>query len=312
MIYTVTLNPAVDRELTVPAMEFDSVLRASESRVDFGGKGFNVSRLLKGLDTSSTAVGFLGGGAGELLQDGLQSLGIGTDFVWVPGETRTNVSIVTQSHDHYIKVNEKGPLVDAGKQKELLEKIGSLAKPGDWWVLAGSLPPGLADDFYARIVNVLNKHEAHAILDTSGESLRLGCAEKPYLVKPNTEEAHVLTGLPMGTSSEIAAAAAEICGIGAQNVVVSMGKAGALLYARDGTWLTHTPKIKEKNPIGAGDSMVGGLVWALTQRIALKEALGWGVASGAATASLPGTEVGTRPLIEELFSQVRYERLETA
>src|SRR5512141_2264913 len=132
MIYTLTLNPAVDRELTVPAMEFDSVLRASESRIDFGGKGFNVSRLLKGMNEPSTAVGFLGGRAGELLQDGLQSLGIGCDFVWVPGETRTNVSVVTQSHDHYLKVNEKGPLVDEAKQKELLDKIDVLAKHGDW------------------------------------------------------------------------------------------------------------------------------------------------------------------------------------
>ena len=312
MIYTLTLNPAVDRELTVPAMEFDSVLRASESRVDFGGKGFNVSRLLREMGAASTAVGFLGGRAGELLQDGLQSLGIGTDFVWVPGETRTNVSIVTQSHNHYIKVNEKGPLVDADKQKELLDKIDSLARPGDWWVLAGSLPPGVPESYYARIVNILNGHGAHAILDTSGESLRLGCAQKPYLVKPNAEEAHVLTGLSMETPTEIAIAAAEICGMGARNVIVSMGKAGALLHTADETWLTHTPKIKEMNPIGAGDSMVGGLVWALTQQIPLKEALGWGVASGAATASLPGTEVGSRPLIEELFAQVRYERLETA
>ena len=312
MIYTLTLNPAVDRELTVPAMEFDSVLRASESRLDFGGKGFNVSRLLRGMGAVSTAVGFLGGRAGELLQDGLQSLGIGTDFVWVPGETRTNVSIVTASHNHYIKVNEKGPLVDADKQKELLDKIDALARPGDWWVLAGSLPPGIPESYYARIVNILNGHGAHAILDTSGESLRLGCAQKPYLVKPNAEEAHGLTGLSMETPTEIAIAAAEICEMGARNVIVSMGKAGALLHTADETWLTHTPKIKEMNPIGAGDSMVGGLVWALTQQIPLKEALGWGVASGAATASLPGTEVGSRPLIEELFAQVKYERLETA
>jgi 1-phosphofructokinase family hexose kinase len=312
MIYTLTLNPAVDRELTVPAMEFDSVLRATSARVDFGGKGFNVSRLLTGLGAASTAVGFLGGRAGELLQDGLQSLGIGTDFVWVPDETRTNVSIVTEAHDHYIKVNEKGPLITEAKQKELLDKIDALAKPGDWWVLAGSLPPGVPDDFYARIVNLLNKHEASAILDTSGESLRLGCAEKPYLLKPNSEEAQALTGLPMDTPAEIAAAATKICELGAQNVVISMGKAGALLHTAAGTWLTHSPKIKEKNPIGAGDSMVGGLVWALTQGIALKEALGWGVASGAATASLSGTEVGSRTLIEELFSQVQYERLETA
>jgi 1-phosphofructokinase family hexose kinase len=312
MIYTLTLNPAVDRELTVPAIEFDSVLRAIEARLDFGGKGFNVSRLLTGMNEPSTAVGFLGGNAGELLQKGLESLGIGTDFVWVSDETRTNVSIVTQSHDHYLKVNEKGPLVDGAKQTELLDKIDELAKPGDWWVLAGSLPPGIGNDFYARIVNVLNKHDAHAILDTSGESLKLGCAEKPYLVKPNAEEAQVLTGLPMETPSEIATAAAEIRGMGAQNVVVSMGKSGALLHTAEGTWLTHSPKIKEKNPIGAGDSMVGGLVWALTQGIPLKEALGWGVASGAATASLPGTEVGARPLIEELFAQVQFERLEAA
>jgi 1-phosphofructokinase family hexose kinase len=312
MIYTLTLNPAVDRELTVPIIEFDSVLRASESRIDYGGKGFNVSRLLKGMNEPSTAVGFLGGNAGELLQKGLQSLGIDTDFVWISEETRTNSSIVTQSHDHYIKVNEKGPLVPEAKQKELLDKIDSLAKRGDWWVLAGSLPPGIAHDFYARIVNVLNRHEAYAILDTSGESLKLGCKEKPYLVKPNAEEAHVLTGLSMETPAEIALAAAEIRRLGPENLVVSMGKAGALLHTSEGIWLAHSPKIQEKNPIGAGDSMVGGLVWALTQGIALREALGWGIASGAATASLPGTEVGARPLIEELFSQVRFERLETA
>jgi 1-phosphofructokinase family hexose kinase len=312
MIFTLTLNPAVDRELTVPKVEFDSVLRASEARLDFGGKGFNVSRLLRGMDEPSTAVGFLGGNAGQLLQNGLQSLGIGTDFVRVPGETRTNVSIVTQSHDHYIKVNEKGPQDDAAKQKELLDKIDSLAKRGDWWVLAGSLPPGIADDFYARIVNVLNQHGARAILDTSGECLKIGCVEKPYLVKPNAEEAHLLTALPVDTPAQIAAAATEIRNMGAQNVVISMGKAGALLQTPQATWLTHSPKIKEKNPIGAGDSMVGGLVWALTQGFTLKESLGWGVASGAATASLSGTEVGSRPLIEELFSQVRYESLETA
>ncbi|MGZ9166852.1 MAG: 1-phosphofructokinase family hexose kinase, partial [Anaerolineales bacterium] len=134
---------------------------------------------------------------------------------------------------------------------------------------------------------------------------------KPYLIKPNAEEAHALTGLPMETSAEIVAAAREIRKIGAQNVVISMGKAGALLQTAEGTWLTHSPKIKEKNPIGAGDSMVGGLVWALTQGVTLKESLGWGVASGAATASLSGTEVGSRPLIDELFTQVRYESLET-
>ena len=311
MIYTVTPNPAVDRELTVPVMELDSVLRASESRVDFGGKGFNVSRLLKGMDTPSVALGFLAGNAGELLQNGLKSLGIGTDFVWVAGETRTNVSIVTQSHDHYRKVNEMGPLVDSAKQQELLGKIDSLAKLGEWWVLAGSMPPGVADDFYARIVRVLNNNGAQAILDTAGEPLKLSCGEKPFLVKPNMEEAGALTGLSMITPDEIAAGAGEIRRMGAQNVVISMGKAGALLQTTVGTWLVDSPKIQELNPIGAGDSMVGGLVRALSQGIPVIEALGWGVASGAATASLKGTEVGTRSLIESLVGQVRFEKLKS-
>jgi len=278
--------------------------------VDFGGKGFNVSRQLKNLGVPSIATGLLGGHAGKLLQDGLQNLGIDTDFVWIEGETRTNISIVTQSHDRYIKVNEKGPLVESAAQNELLDKIDLLAKPGDWWVLAGSMPPDIGDDFYARIMFVLNNHDVQIILDTADEPLRLGCAEKPYLVKPNRDEAHVLTGMPVGTPAEVAQSAAKIRNMGAQNVIVSMGKAGALLQTAEETWLAYGPEVGEKNPIGAGDSMVGGLVWALTRNIPLKESLGWGVASGAATASLSGTEVGSRRFIEELFNQVRYERLE--
>lgn len=307
MIYTLTLNPAIDRELTVAEVQFDAVLSAVKSQVDFGGKGFNVSRLLRSMGMSSTALGFIGGRTGDRLKHGLQALDIGTDFVSIPSETRTNISIVTEKHDHYIKVNEKGPLVDELKQRELLDKIASIAGPGDWWVLAGSLPPAVPDSFYAQIIAILNEHQAISILDTTGESLRLGCEAKPFLVKPNAEETQKLTGLPVDTVSQIAVAAAELRKMGAQNVVISMGKKGAFLQTAEGSWLVYSPKIKEKNPIGAGDSMVGGLVWALSQGYPLKESLGWGAASGAATASMSGTEVGSRALIEELFQKVTYE-----
>ena len=309
MIYTLTLNPAIDREFTVNTVEFDTVLQAIESQVDFGGKGFNVSRLLKSMGTPSTAIGFVGGRSGEQMRDGLRLLEITTDFVWISEETRTNISIVTQSPNHYIKVNEKGPLVDESKQRELLGKIESIARSGDWWVLAGSLPPGVPDSFYAQITEILNNRKAITILDTIGESLRLGCGAKPFLVKPNAEEACHLTGLPVENTAQVELAATEIRKMGAQNVVISLGKKGALLQTSDGSWLVHSPKIKEKNPIGAGDSMVGGLVWALAQGHPLKESLGWGAASGAATASMSGTEVGSRQLIEELFHKVEYESL---
>ena len=309
MIYTLTLNPAIDRELTVAEVQYDSVLSAVKSQVDLGGKGFNVSRLLKSLGMPSTALGFIGGRTGDRLRSGLQALEIPTDFISISGETRTNISIVTEKHDHYIKVNEKGPLVEEPSQRELLDKIASIAGPGDWWVLAGSLPPGVPDSFYAQIIAILNECKAVTILDTTGESLRLGCEAKPFLIKPNAEETNKLTGLPVETTTQIVVAAKELLKLGTQNVVISMGKKGALLQTADETWLVHSPKIQEKNPIGAGDSMVGGLVWALSQGYALKESLGWGAASGAATASMSGTEVGSRALIEELFQQVQYEKL---
>ena len=310
MIYTLTLNPAIDRELTVEKIEYDKVLSAMEARVDLGGKGFNVSRMLMSLGTSSVAVGYVGGNTGRRLEDGLHALGIDSDFVWVESETRTNISIVTQVHDRYIKVNEKGPLVDEAKQAELLDKIDSIARAGDWWVLAGSLPPGVDESFYARIIKVLADRQAIAILDTTGEALRLGCYEKPFLIKPNGEETQALTGLPVDTPAQVATAATELRKMGAENVVISLGKSGALLQAEGATWLVHPPVIEEKNPIGAGDSMVGGLVWALAQGIPLHEALSWGVASGAAAASLSGTDVGSLTLITELMLQVRIEALE--
>ena len=204
MIYTLTLNPAIDRELTVEEIEYDKVLSAMEARVDLGGKGFNVSRMLMSLGTSSVAVGYVGGNTGRRLEDGLHDLGIASDFVWVESETRTNISIVTQVHDRYIKVNEKGPLVDEAKQAELLDKIDSIARAGDWWVLAGSLPPGVDESFYARIIKVLADRQAIAILDTTGEALRLGCYEKPFLIKPNGEETQALTGLPVDTPEQVA------------------------------------------------------------------------------------------------------------
>ena len=311
MIYTVTLNPAVDRELTVPAIEFDTVLRASDWRVDFGGKGFNVSRMLMALDMPSTALGFAGGRAGELLRDGLESLDILTDFVWVAGETRTNVSIVSESHDHYVKVNEPGPTISTSDQEKLLTQIRHLAQPGDWWVLAGSLPPGVPPTMVADIIAVLHLAKAKAILDSSGEALAHGCGARPFLAKPNDVEAGQLTGLPVQNRAQIATAAQAVQATGVSNVIISLGKDGAMLADGQQTVIAASPAIEERNPIGAGDSMVGGLVWGLSQGQDVVEALRWGIACGAATASMSGTAVGTKAVVESLHVQVELHQIET-
>lgn len=304
MIYTVTLNPAVDRELVVEEIVFDTVLRASEWRVDCGGKGFNVARMLQSLGSSSVALGFAAGKTGELLNEELQSLGIETGFVWVQGETRTNVSIVSADHEKYVKVNEPGPTISGDDLVRLMQKMQGLARPGDSWVLAGSLPPGVPPSIYADMITILQSAGAQVFLDTSDEALRQACQANPFLIKPNAEEAQELTGLPINTPAEIAAAGRAIQAMGAGNVIISLGKQGALLINGQRAWLAASPEIVERNPIGAGDSMVAGLVWGLSQGHGMPEALCRGIACGAATASQSGTSVGSLAQVNELLSQV--------
>ncbi|MEZ4593746.1 MAG: 1-phosphofructokinase [Chloroflexota bacterium] len=309
MIYTVTLNPAVDRELTINEFAFDTVLRASEARVDCGGKGFNVSRMLASLGARSVALGFAGGQAGQLLAEMLAALDVETAFTWIDGETRTNVSIVTHQHDRYLKVNESGPAITEADQQALLAQVAQLVQPGDWWVLAGSLPPGVPSTIYAQMVALIQSGGGQVILDTSGAALFEGCGERPFLIKPNDSEASSLSGMGIESPEDAAAAANQIQKLGPQNVVISLGKAGAIFSDGPIAWLAESPRIEERNPIGAGDSMVGGLVYGLSQGLPVAEALQWGIACGAATASLAGTAVGSRELVQTLLAQVKIKQL---
>jgi 1-phosphofructokinase family hexose kinase len=307
MIYTVTLNPAIDRELTVSDIQFDTVLRATSCQVDVGGKGFNVSRMLLSLGAQSCALGFVGGKSGEFLEEGLNALGIQTIFVRVAGETRTNISIVTTDHDRYLKVNEPGPEIPVRRQQEFFTRIQNQVKPGDWWVLAGSLPPGVSDSVYSEMIQILKSGGAHTILDTSGKALKYGCQAGAFLVKPNGYEAEILSGIAIQNPRSAVQAASRIQEMGVSNVIISLGKDGAVLSNDQGNWLAHSPKIEESNPIGAGDSLVGGVVWALNSGHNLKEALCWGVACGAASASQVGTKVGSRSLVENLYNLIEIE-----
>ena len=302
MIYTLTLNPALDRELMVPALLFDDVLRATAMRVDCGGKGFNVARMLAALGAESVALGFAGGYTGAMLRDGLAALGIATDFVWVAGETRTNISIVTTCYDRHIKVNEPGPTISASEQSALRAQVRERAHSGDWWVLAGSLPPGVAPSFYAELIGDIQAAGARVVLDTSGAALRHGYAARPFLLKPNAAEASELTGLPIASAEQALAAAATMPGIA--QIVISMGAAGALLVASGRGWLATPPAIQQHNPIGAGDSLVAGLVWGLSKAFAPDAMLRWGVACGAAAASQAGTAFGSYDDVVRLAEQV--------
>jgi 1-phosphofructokinase family hexose kinase len=248
------------------------------------------------------ALGFAGGHTGAMLRDGLAALGIATDFVWIAGETRTNVSIVTADYDRHIKVNEPGPTISADEQVALRARVRERGQRGDWWVLAGSLPPGVAPTFYADLIHDIQAAGARVILDTSGAALRHGYAAGPFLLKPNAAEASELTRLPIRSAEQALAAAMAMPG--SAQIVISMGAAGALLVEAGRGWLATPPAIQQHNPIGAGDSLVAGLVWGLNKGLASAAMLQWGVACGTAAASQAGTAVGSYDQVACLAEQV--------
>jgi len=311
MIVTVTPNPVLDRTLTVPRILFNEVMRATAVQLDWGGKGFNVSRALKALGMDSVAMGFVGGTTGRMLERGLNELGIATDFVHIAGETRTNIVITEGDAERYIKVNEAGPAVRAEELAAFLDRAREKAHPGDIWVLCGSLPPGVPPDFYAQLIVLLRQRGAKAFLDTSGEPLRRGCAARPYLVKPNLIEAEEATGLkihgPSGAwrSQRSIEAAEFFLRQGIELVALSLGADGLLLASKEGRVWARPPRVRAPNPTGAGDALLAGLIWAMVRGRPLEELARWGVAAGTVAAMREGVSVGTRAEVERLYEKVR-------
>lgn len=310
MIVTVTPNPVLDRTLTVPRLVIDEVLRATSTRLDWGGKGFNVSRALAAWGMDSVAMAFAGGATGQALEKGLHDLAIATDFIPVAGETRTNVVIVDQATGHHIKVNETGPAVQRDEWQQLLARAQQRVRPGDTWVLAGSLPPGVPASLYADLIPLLQARGARALLDTSGEPLHLGCAARPFLVKPNAAEAAEVTGYPVDSPAGASRAASQLLQMGIAMVALSMGADGLLLATREQAVWARPPAVPVSNPTGAGDSLLAGIVWALSHELALDEIAGWGVAAGTASAMAEGVSVGSRAAVEAIYAQVHVEELD--
>jgi 1-phosphofructokinase family hexose kinase len=303
MIVTVTLNPVLDRTLIVPRINFDDVLRASEVRLDWAGKGLNVSRALKALGLSSTATGLLGGSTGRMLEKGLSDLQIDTDFLYIDGETRTNIVVLEADGGRHVKVNEAGPRVSASDQAAFLEKVSSLARTGDMWVFCGSLPPGIPVDYYRQLIELVQQRGALAILDTNGEMLREGLLSRPYLVKPNSVEAAEITGYALETEIDAQRAAAYFLQEGAEIVALSLGANGLLLTTHQETFRIHCPPVTARNPTGAGDALLAGIVYGLSHQLPMEQVARWGVAAGSAAAARTDTGFGDLDEVSDLVSQ---------
>ncbi len=304
-IVTVTPNPGLDRTLTVPRIIFNQMMRATAVRLDWGGKGFNVSRALQALGVESVAMGFIGGATGQMLERGLSDMGIATDFVPIAGETRTNTVITDAGAKRYVKANEAGPTVRAEELDTFLDRARERVRPGDIWVLSGSLPPGAPPDFYAQLVTLVQERGARALLDTSGEPLRLGCrAASPYLVKPNVGEAGEVTGWKIQSDADMLSAAGFFLRQGIELVALSLAADGLLLAAKQRAVWARPPRVGVRNPVGAGDALLAGIAWALQRGLSLEETARWGVAAGTAAAMREGVSVGTRAEVRAMYERV--------
>jgi len=285
VIVTLTPNPSLDRTMAVDALTPGEVLRATSSQLDPGGKGVNVSRVLAAHGVPTLAVIPAGGSEGAQLAELLAPSGVPVVSVPLSSPTRSNVALV-EPDGTTTKVNEPGPELSATEIVAMQERLVSFARSAEWVVLSGSLPRGVADDFYAEIISRVHEVGHRVAVDTSGPALRAAVELGPDLIKPNAEELAELTGSPANTWGDVAEQAKKLRGNGVGTVLVSLGEDGALLVDADGVTRAYSPPVEVRSTVGAGDSTLAGFLAAGANG---PEALRTAVAFGTAAVTLPGS-----------------------
>ncbi|MDN4475605.1 1-phosphofructokinase [Demequina sp. SYSU T00192] len=290
MIVTLTPNPSVDRAITIDALLRGEVHRASDVRVDAGGKGVNVARAVTAQGGDALAVLPVGGPEGRLLEDLLDAAGVPRRSVPIAGAARMNISVL-EPDGTTTKLNEPGPTLDAAEVEALLEATAASAADASWIVGCGSLPPGAPEDLYAQLVARARAAGARVAIDSSGAPLAAAVAASPDLIKPNHEELAELVGHDLPTLGDVRAAATELVAGGIATVAVSLGGDGALLVTADEALHARATITAAVSTVGAGDCMLAGLLHGLSRSAPASDALAEGVAWGAAAVTLPGSRV---------------------
>lgn len=297
MIYTVTLNPALDYVMKVGNIRFDDINRSESEEIYYGGKGINVSVILTRLGVENKALGFVGGFTGKKLYEMLKNDGIDCDFNTLKnGYTRINVKIKAQTE---LDVNAQGPAISREDIALLLEKLDGI-KQGDFLILAGSIPNTLPDDIYERILSRLDGRGINFVVDATGDLLKNVLKYKPFLIKPNHHELGDLFGVETKSEDDIVFYAKKLQEMGARNVLVSRAKDGATLIDEQKNVTTFGNVEGELvNSVGCGDSMVGGFLAGWIEKGDYSYALKLGAACGNATAF--SQELATANEIKAVF-----------
>ncbi|CAG4904611.1 MULTISPECIES: 1-phosphofructokinase family hexose kinase [Acidithrix] len=307
-ISVLTLNPAVDISYEIEELHADQKNYARVTRNDPGGNGVNVARALERLGLSPRHFGFSAGKIGLLLKELLHEQLADGRWIEVEGETRLNATFIQASPPAQFEITGVGPYIPPDAAESLRSQFLDHCY-GGYGILTGSMPPGIPYDFYSRMLDDLDKVGARSILDTNGSHLRLAIEHCPFFIKPNQHEIEQFCGRRLHGLEDIAIEAKKIHESGVAYVCVSMGRDGALLACSEGTFFGYAPRVECKSSVGAGDSMVGGMVTALIRGMGSKEMLALGVACGSGTSLRVGTELFIPSDIDHLIDMVRVESI---
>lgn len=307
-IITLTMNPAIDKSTGVAQVIVERKLYCNHPRFEPGGGGVNVSRAIRKLGGDSTAFFPCGGPTGEYLQKLLQQEGLTCRPIPAKGWTRENLVVLEESSGLQYRFGMPGAPLDDNEWRGCLEALVTIDRKPDYIVASGSLPPGVPDNFYARVALIGTELGARVIVDTSGDPLRQALQEGVYLIKPNIRELGELVGKELVDEASQRQIAMEMVGSGQCTVVaLSLGAGGVLLATADGCQRLQTPLVPIVSKVGAGDSMVAGIVLSLARGMEVRDAVRFGVAAGAAAVMTPGSELCRREDAVRLYEQLKDE-----
>ncbi len=307
MIITVTLNPAIDQTVVVESMIVGETNRIRESRIDPGGKGVNCSRALRVLGAETIATGFAPGGMGRLVEQSLSDMGVICDFVHTRGDVRMNMTIHNLRRNTSTMIVDSGPETDIRYVDEVIERIRRHVKPGDWMVVAGSVPPPIPAGIYLDLIELGNALGAYTVLDADGAALEAGVRARPWVVKANRRELGRLFGKEFHTGADAVEALTELRRGGVHVAVITRGRDGAIGMDEKGCYLALPPRIHQSTPVGAGDAFLAGLIQVLSEEGSLVEALRLATATGAAAAVTQGTQLARREDIDAFLPRVKVQ-----
>lgn len=309
MIITVSLNPALDKTMTLPGFAVNTVNRVQHIRLDPGGKGINVSKTVKTLGGETLAIGVLGGAAGGYIKAALDAMELPNDVIITKEPTRTNIKIVDPVLQTNTDINEPGFPISQETLQLVWKKLTQVVRPGDTVVFAGKNPPAMADDCLAHWITQLRSLDVRTCVDTVGKPMALALEAQPDIIKPNKLELSEIMGRPMNTEAEILSAARELTARGVGLVAASMGDEGAVFVTKDQSLRGYTPKVRVASTAGAGDAMMAALAYYTSAGCSLEETARRAIAVSVASVTFDGSQAAELDSILPLIDRVRLEQL---